>query len=351
MAIGSTNVSTIMLFTFCGCCIVPCWKNFCFPREEDDEEEEQEIAANKIAPESEVDSDVAAEAARVAEDARLEALGEGRAFEERDILRTLNMRKIYEPRGNAGSKIAVRDMSIGIPKGECFGLLGINGAGKTTCMKMLTGDVMPSSGSASILGYDVVSELASVRQNIGYCPQFDPLIEQLTGRETLRMYARLKSVPSELIEAQVARLLDKVGVYIHADKPCGTYSGGNKRKLSLAVALVGRPSVVFLDEPSTGMDPVARRQMWQVIEAVKETSSVVLTTHSMEECEALCNRIGIMVGGRFDASARLSISRTSLAGDIMSRSRHHRKRALLPYAASSSLSQRRPIFRRCTQGR
>jgi ABC-type multidrug transport system ATPase subunit len=86
---------------------------------------------------------------------------------------------------------------------------------------------------------------------------------------------------------------------MHADKPCGTYSGGNKRKLSLAVALVGRPSVVFLDEPSTGMDPVARRQMWEVIEAVKRTSSVVLTTHSMEECEALCNRIGIMVGGKF----------------------------------------------------
>ena len=113
------------------------------------------------------------------------------------------------------------------------------------------------------------------------------------------MYAQLKSVPDDLVEAVVHMLLQRVGVLVHADKPCGTYSGGNKRKLSLAVALVGRPAVVFLDEPSTGMDPVARRLMWRVIADIATTTSVVLTTHSMEECEALCSRIGIMVGGTF----------------------------------------------------
>jgi len=180
-----------------------------------------------------------------------------------------------------------------------FGLLGVNGAGKTTTFQLMSGLRTPSAGEVKILGMDVQTQVEACRRYIGYCPQFDPLIEQMTGRETLRMYAQLKSVPGHLVEQVVDSLLAKVGVLVHADKPCGTYSGGNKRKLSLAVSLVGRPSVVFLDEPSTGMDPVARRQMWEVIDDVKRTSSVVLTTHSMEECEALCSRIGIMVGGRF----------------------------------------------------
>jgi ABC-type multidrug transport system ATPase subunit len=121
----------------------------------------------------------------------------------------------------------------------------------------------------------------------------------MTARETLRMFARIKAVPPAHLEAYIEQLLVRVGVRPHADRPCGTYSGGNKRKLSLAVALVGRPLVAFLDEPSTGMDPVARRHMWGVIGDALADTSVVLTSHSMEECEALCHRLGVMVSGRF----------------------------------------------------
>ena len=121
----------------------------------------------------------------------------------------------------------------------------------------------------------------------------------MTARETLRMFARIKAVPPQQLEDYIEQLLVRVGVRPHADRPCGTYSGGNKRKLSLAIALVGRPLVAFLDEPSTGMDPVARRHMWGVIGDALADTSVVLTSHSMEECEALCHRLGVMVGGRF----------------------------------------------------
>merc|ERR1719453_1019911 len=121
----------------------------------------------------------------------------------------------------------------------------------------------------------------------------------MTARETLYMFARLKNLPEPTIAETVDELLEKVTLTPYADRPCGSYSGGNKRKLSLAIALVGDPAVVFLDEPSCGMDPVSRRHMWDIIAAERKKRSIVLTTHSMEECEALCSRIGIMVGGRF----------------------------------------------------
>ena len=128
--------------------------------------------------------------------------------------------------------------------------------------------------------------------------QVDPLLELMTGRETLWLFARLKRIRPSEAATLVCRLLEQVGLSPHADKPCGTYSGGNKRKLSLAIALVGSPAVVFLDEPSSGMDPLARRHMWDVLTEERTRRSIVLTSHSMEECEALCTRIGIMSSGR-----------------------------------------------------
>jgi ABC-type multidrug transport system ATPase subunit len=199
-----------------------------------------------------------------------------------------------------GAHEAVKDMYIGIKRGECFGLLGVNGAGKTTTLSMLTGDVRPTSGTASLAGYDVSTELPKVLGQVGYCPQFDALLEELTGFELLRIFAALKGVPENSLEAVVQSLIRKVGLTPHAQNPTKGYSGGNKRKLSLAMALVGSPTLVFLDEPSSGMDPFARREMWKVIQttAAKLGSSVILTTHFMEEADALCGRIGIMVDGR-----------------------------------------------------
>lgn len=120
----------------------------------------------------------------------------------------------------------------------------------------------------------------------------------MTGYETLWFFGRIRGIHPSALRDKVQRLIEDVGLLPFADKPCGTYSGGNKRKLSLAVALIGDPKVLLLDEPSSGMDPEARRQMWNVISAVSQNRSVILTTHSMEECEALCTRLGIMVSGR-----------------------------------------------------
>jgi len=165
---------------------------------------------------------------------------------------------------------------------------------------MLTGDVRPSSGTATLAGYNVLDELPKVLGRVGYCPQFDALLEELTGFELLRIFASLKGVPEDKVEIVVSSLVQKVGLARHASNPTKGYSGGNKRKLSLAMALVGSPTLVFLDEPSSGMDPFARREMWKVIQTTAQTlgSSVILTTHFMEEADALCSRIGIMVNGR-----------------------------------------------------
>jgi ATP-binding cassette, subfamily A (ABC1), member 3 len=197
-------------------------------------------------------------------------------------------------------KYAVKGVSLAIPTGECFGLLGINGAGKSTALNMLSGEFRPTAGSAYLAGLDLLNDVHKCRRKIGFCPQFDALFELLTAREHLDLYARIKGIN----EADVKRVVDskiaEMGLTEYADRAAGTYSGGNKRKLSVAIAMVGEPSIVFLDEPSTGMDPVARRFMWEIISDIvtkREKCSLILTTHSMEECEALCTRIGIMVGG------------------------------------------------------
>jgi len=149
-------------------------------------------------------------------------------------------------------------------------------------------------------GLDLYINIHTCRRKIGYCPQFDALFELLTAREHLELYARIKGIREKDIQRVVNAKIAEMGLTEYADRYAGTYSGGNKRKLSVAIAMIGEPSIVFLDEPSTGMDPVARRFMWDVISDIvtkREMCSLILTTHSMEECEALCTRIGIMVGG------------------------------------------------------
>ncbi|XP_071081916.1 phospholipid-transporting ATPase ABCA3-like [Haliotis cracherodii] len=209
----------------------------------------------------------------------------------------LVLKDVYKRYGNF---VAVDHLSVGIPEKECFGLLGQNGAGKTTTFKMITGDVMLTRGNVFLQSYDIKNHTQKVQENMGYCPQFDALIDQMTGRETLTMYARLKGVPESCIKGVCDNLLDIMMLRQYSDKPTSEYSGGNKRKLSTAIALVGDPAFIMLDEPSTGMDPKARRQLWNVLSKVRERGrTLVLTSHSMEECDALCTRIAIMVNGRF----------------------------------------------------
>ena len=221
-----------------------------------------------------------------------------------DIVVIKNLVKIYR-RYLVGCslrppKTAVAGITLGIPCGECFGLLGVNGAGKTTTFSILTGDINMTSGTAIIGGKDIRTSLKSVRQGLGYCPQFDALIERMTSREQLWMYARLRGVPEKQINEVVDSEIRRLDLFKYADSRCGTYSGGIKRKLSTAIAIVGNPPLILLDEPTTGMDPNTRRYLWDVLtKLVKDGRSIILTSHSMEECEALCTRLAIMVNGQF----------------------------------------------------
>src|SRR5699024_1900237 len=149
--------------------------------------------------------------------------------------------------------------------------------------------------------YSLLGDLRQFRRSIGYCPQFDALLDKLTGEETLRIFGLLRGIPWSRLSRDVSQLVQMVGLEAHASKATETYSGGNRRKLSLAVAMIGNPALLFLDEPTTGVDPSARRKIWSTLGQVKShfNSSIILTSHSMEECEALCSRIAIMVSGKF----------------------------------------------------
>uniref|UniRef100_A0A674GND1 P-type phospholipid transporter n=1 Tax=Taeniopygia guttata TaxID=59729 RepID=A0A674GND1_TAEGU len=213
-----------------------------------------------------------------------------------DILQLQELTKIYAGQ----SKPAVDRLCVGIRPGECFGLLGVNGAGKTTTFKMLTGDTDVTSGDAVVAGSSILTHISNVHQNMGYCPQFDAIDDLLTGREHLHLYARLRGVPAEEIKRVAEWGIQKLGFALYADHLAGTYSGGNKRKLSTAIALIGCPPLILLDEPTTGMDPQSRRLLWDsIVGVLRGGRAVVLTSHSMEECEALCTRLAIMVQGTF----------------------------------------------------
>ncbi|XP_063255537.1 ATP-binding cassette sub-family A member 13 [Prinia subflava] len=219
-----------------------------------------------------------------------------------DVLLLYNLRKCY----GAFSKknTAVENISLGIPRGECFGLLGTNGAGKSTTFKMLTGDIIPSAGRAVIRTptgseMDILSA-SSEGILIGYCPQQDALDELLTGWEHLYYYCTLRGIPKQDIHKVAEDLVNRLHLNAHADKLVRTYSAGTKRKLSTAVALVGKPQILLLDEPSSGMDPCSKRYLWKaILKEVQDGCAAVLTSHSMEECEALCTRLAIMVDGAF----------------------------------------------------
>ncbi|XP_018909305.2 phospholipid-transporting ATPase ABCA3 isoform X1 [Bemisia tabaci] len=194
---------------------------------------------------------------------------------------------------------AVRGISFAVKPGECFGLLGVNGAGKTTTFRMITGDTLPTIGDCSIFNYFLSQKRQKYLSMIGYCPQFDGINEYLTGNEMLETFAKLRGVHRSKINQQISKWLSTLGLNEYRHKLCGTYSGGNKRKLSTAMALIGDPSLVVLDEPTSGVDPISRRKLWNVLlESRKHGQAIVFTSHSMDECETLCDRLTIMVAGK-----------------------------------------------------
>jgi ABC-type multidrug transport system ATPase subunit len=207
--------------------------------------------------------------------------------------------KTYPGMDGAPPKVACRELSVAIPAGECFGLLGPNGAGKSTAINLLIGFLTPSNGSAFLGGFDLSTDLSSAYSMLGVCPQHDLLWEQLSAREHLRFYGRLRNLTGAELEEACDHALRGVNLFTGGvgDRPCGTYSGGMKRRLSVAIALIGDPPVVFLDEPSTGLDPASRATLWDVIKEAKKSRAIVLTTHAMEEAEELCDRLGVFVDG------------------------------------------------------
>eukprot|EP00744_Colponema_vietnamica_P002029 GILI01003266.1.p1 GENE.GILI01003266.1~~GILI01003266.1.p1 ORF type:complete len:1526 (+),score=265.44 GILI01003266.1:601-4578(+) len=192
---------------------------------------------------------------------------------------------------------AVRGMSFGVRKGEILALLGVNGAGKTTTMSMICQEVDPTSGSISINGTEVADHASETLHAVGYCPQFDALIDTMTPKEHLELFAGIRGIYRKDVDNIVERLMQVIGLTQYKDVLSEKLSGGNKRKLSVAIALLGGPDVILFDEPSAGMDPLARRTLWKVIEIITQFCSVILTTHHLEEVEALADRVGIMAKG------------------------------------------------------
>eukprot|EP01061_Rhynchopus_euleeides_P015536 TRINITY_DN264_c0_g1_i10.p1 TRINITY_DN264_c0_g1~~TRINITY_DN264_c0_g1_i10.p1 ORF type:complete len:1990 (+),score=845.48 TRINITY_DN264_c0_g1_i10:125-5971(+) len=227
-----------------------------------------------------------------------------------DYVTVKQLRKVWAPRGNAQKKVAVADLSFGVKSGELFAFLGTNGAGKTTTLSVLSGEFEPTSGQAFIAGHDVVEDGQLARQNLGFCPQFDALLDHLTCEEHLELFACLRGIPKPHRKPSAELLLGGLGLAPHRKKLASNLSGGNRRKLSVAVALMGGPSAVFLDEPSAGMDPLARRSLWGALEkAITDLKlSVILTTHHLEEIEGLGrldHRVTIMVDGRLQCLGSL----------------------------------------------
>jgi ABC-type multidrug transport system ATPase subunit len=214
------------------------------------------------------------------------------------VVKSLGLHKVYT-RGSK-RKVAVRRLTMGIRHGECFGFLGPNGAGKSTTISMLCGYLRPTSGDATINGLSIREDMDDIHLQMGVCPQDDALWASLTGPEHLEFYGRLKNLKGKELKQEIEFWLEQVNLHSSKTKvkASSEYSGGMKRRLSVACAMIGNPSVVLMDEPTTGLDPASRIALWQVVRKFKSQCAMMLTTHSMEEAEALCDRLGIFVAGR-----------------------------------------------------
>lgn len=200
-----------------------------------------------------------------------------------------------------GDFIAVDQVSFEVGKGEIFGFLGANGAGKTTAMRMLCGLSLPSSGSATVAGFDIYKENEKIKRNIGYMSQKFSLYEDLTVKENMRFYGGIYGKSNSFIKSKTDFILNRLELKSEANKLVGSLPLGWKQKLAFSVAIFHEPGIVFLDEPTGGVDPVTRREFWNMIyEASDQGITVFVTTHYMDEAE-YCNRVSIMVDGRVEA--------------------------------------------------
>jgi ABC-2 type transport system ATP-binding protein len=226
-----------------------------------------------------------------------------------------------------GDQLAVDDVSLTVHAGECFGLLGPNGAGKTTTIRLLNTLLPLQQGSISVFGLDVRRQAMAVRRLLGYVPQQLSVEGALTGRENVMWFARLFDVPRAERRQRAAEVLAMVELTDAADRVAATYSGGMVRRLELAQALVNRPALLVLDEPTIGLDPVARDSVWRRVADMQEQfgMTVLLTTHYMEEADALCDRVALMHHGRLQAVGTPEQLKSALGPDTTLEDvfRHH----------------------------
>jgi ABC-2 type transport system ATP-binding protein len=209
---------------------------------------------------------------------------------------TTGLRKAY------GEHVVLDDVDLRVPVGSVYALLGPNGAGKTTTVNILSTLVRPDGGSAAVAGHDVVRDAGGVRAAIGVTGQFSAVDQLLTGRENLRLMADLHHLGRGPGRRRVEELLDRFGLADAAGRPASTYSGGMRRRLDLVMTLIGAPRVIFLDEPTTGLDPRTRREVWQVVrELVRGGVTIFLTTQHLDEADQLADRIAVLDGGRLVA--------------------------------------------------
>ncbi|MEN8077588.1 ABC transporter A family member [Clostridioides difficile] len=210
-------------------------------------------------------------------------------------IKTINLMKKYK------DKIAVNNINLEIKEGELFSLLGVNGAGKTTTIKMLSCLVKPSSGDAILLGDSIVNNSLKVKEKINVSPQETAIAPNLTVKENLETIARIYGSTKKEANEKAQKIIEKFELTEIEKSKAKTLSGGYQRRLSIAMALISEPKILFLDEPTLGLDVLARRELWNIIKMLKGKVTIILTTHYLEEAEALSDRIGIMLNGSLKA--------------------------------------------------
>jgi daunorubicin resistance ABC transporter ATP-binding subunit len=222
-------------------------------------------------------------------------------------------------RHSFGEVVALDGLDLAVDPGTVFGLLGPNGAGKTTLVRVLATLLRPTGGSASILGHDVVDEPLAVRRRIGLAGQFAAVDGELTGRENLEMVGRLYRLPIREAKARAAEVLERFGLADAADRRVSTYSGGMRRRLDLGASLTGRPPVMLLDEPTTGLDPRTRQELWSTVDELRrDGTTILLTTQYLEEADRLAQRIAVVDHGRIAAEGTAKELKATIGSEVLS---------------------------------